>query len=131
GEQTTVGGVMSATAKVVVQFVLFPAASMAVTVMVWVPNPTSVPAAGDWLKVIALGALQASLTLTPLNTLGTAAWQLLSAFAPDQGGQTTVGGVPSATVKVVVQFVLFPTASVAVTVMVWVPTPTSVPGAGD
>ena len=122
---------MSATAKVVVQFVLFPAASMAVTVMVWVPNPTSVPAAGDWLKVIALGALQASLTLTPLNTLGTAAWQLPSALAPDAGGQTTVGGVSSVTVKVVVQLALFPTASVAVTVMVWVPTPTSVPGTGD
>src|SRR5438874_1041925 len=122
---------MSATAKVVVQFVLFPAASMAVTVMVWVPNPTSVPAAGDWLKVIALGALQASLTLTPLITLGTAAWQLPSALAPATAEQITVGAVLSVTVKVVVQLALFPAASVAVTVIVWLPRPARVPGAGD
>jgi len=61
------------TVKVVVQLAVFPAASVAVTVIVWVPRPTSVPAAGDWLKLIALGALQASFTLTPPITLGTAA----------------------------------------------------------
>src|SRR5437763_16549528 len=99
--------------------------------MVWVPIPTSVPAAGDWLNVIAPGALQLSLTLAPLNTLGTAAWQLPSAVAPDAGGQTTVGGVLSLTVKGVVPLALLPAASVAVTVIVCAPNPTRVPAAGD
>src|SRR5881394_3714670 len=72
----TVGGVLSVTVKVVVQLALLPATSVAVTVIVCGPTPTSVPAAGDWLKVIALAALQFSLTVTPLRTLGTAAWQL-------------------------------------------------------
>src|SRR5438552_18154721 len=72
-EQFTVGAVVSVTVKIVVQVALLPAASVAVTVMVCVPKPTSVPAAGDWLKVIAQAALQPSLTVTPPNTLGTAA----------------------------------------------------------
>src|SRR5207244_12489164 len=80
--------------------------------------------------MIALGALHASLTLTPLITLGTAAWQLASALAPGTGEQTTVGAVLSLTVKVVVQVALLPAASVAVTVIVFVPGPTSVPAGG-
>src|SRR5213595_2693601 len=131
GEQTTVGAVLSVTVKVVVQVALLPASSVAVTVIVWVPRPTSVPAAGDWLKVIALAALQASLTLTPPITLGRAAWQFPSALAPGTAEQVTVGAVLSVTVKVVVQVALFPAASVAVTVIVCVPRPTSVPAAGD
>src|SRR5438132_14412813 len=81
-EQITVGALLSVTVKVVVQVALFPAASVAVTVIVWVPRPTRVPGAGDWLKVIALVALQLSLTLAPPMTLGTAAWQFPSALAP-------------------------------------------------
>src|SRR5205823_11985465 len=80
--------------------------------------------------MIALGALQASLTLTPPMTLGTAAWQFISALAPGTGEQTTVGAVLSVTVKVVVQLALLPAASVAVTVIVCGPGPTSVPAAG-
>src|SRR5436305_6128053 len=99
--------------------------------IVCVPNPTSVPAAGDWLKVIAPAPLQASLTLTPPITLGTAAWQLPSALAPGAAEQTTLGAVVSVTVKVVVQVALLVAASVAVTVIVCVPNPTSVPAAGD
>jgi len=45
--QTTVGAVVSVTAKLVVQLALLPAASVAVTVIVCVPRPTKVPAAGD------------------------------------------------------------------------------------
>ena len=45
--QVTVGGVLSVTVKVVVQLALLPAASVAVTVIVWAPRPTIVPAAGD------------------------------------------------------------------------------------
>ena len=81
--------------------------------------------------MIALGALQLSFTLTPPITLGTAAWQLASALAPGTGEQTTVGAVLSLTVKVVVQVALLPAASVAVTVIVCVPTPTTVPAVGD
>jgi hypothetical protein len=64
---------LSVTVKVVVQLALLPAASVAVTVIVWVPIPSGVPAAGDWLRVIAPSAVQLSLTLTPARTLGTAA----------------------------------------------------------
>jgi len=81
--------------------------------------------------MIALGALHASLTLTPLITLGTAAWQLASALAPGIGEQTSVAAVLSLPVKVVVQLALLPAASVAVTVIVWAPNPTCVPAAGD
>src|ERR1700745_2087805 len=70
-EQITLGAVLSLTVKLVVQLALFPAASVAVTVIVCVPTLTRVPAAGDWLKVMALVALHPSLTLTPPNTLGT------------------------------------------------------------
>src|SRR5438477_579845 len=130
-EQTTVGAVVSLTVKVVVQVALLFAASVAVTVIVCVPNPTSVPAAGDWLRVIEPAPLQASLTLTPPITFGTAAWQFPSALAPATAEQITVGAVVSVTVKVVVQVALLVAASVAVTVIVCVPNPTSVPAAGD
>src|SRR5439155_249018 len=125
------GAVVVLTVKVVVQLALFPAASVAVTVIVWVPRPTRVPGAGDWLKAIALGALQSSLTLAPPMTLGTAAWQVSSALAGGVAEQIIVGALLSVTVKVVVQLALFPAASVAVTVMVCVPRQTRVPGAGD
>ena len=81
--------------------------------------------------MIAFGALQLSLTVTPLNTFGSAAWQLLSALALVGAGQLTVGAVVSFAVNVVVQVALLPAASVAVTVMVCAPKPTSVPAAGD
>jgi len=123
--------VSPSTVKVVVQVALLPAPSVAVTVIVCAPNPTSVPAAGDWLKVIPLVPLQLSLAVTPLNTFGTAAWQLPSALALAGAGQLTVGTVVSITVKVVVQVALLPAASVAVTVIVCAPNPTSVPAAGD
>src|SRR5207245_10326968 len=60
-EQLTVGAVSSVTVKVVVQVALLVAASVAVTVITCTPNPTSVAAAGDWLNVIAPGAVQLSL----------------------------------------------------------------------
>src|SRR3989475_218337 len=128
--QITVGAVSSVTVKVVVQVALLVAASVAVTVIVCVPNPTRVPAAGDWLKVIPLVPLQLSLAVTPLTTFGTAAWQLPSALALAGAGQLTVGTVVSLTVKLVVQVALLPAASVAVTVIVCAPNPTSVPAAG-
>src|SRR5213076_285524 len=99
--QLTLGTVVSLTVNVVVQVALLPAASVAVTVIVFVPRPTSVPAAGDWLKVIAPDAVQLSLAVTPPKTLGTAAWQFAFASVPGAAEQTTLGGVISVTVKVV------------------------------
>ena len=81
--------------------------------------------------MIAEAALQLSLTVTPLNTLGTAAWQLPSVLAFGTGEQFTAGAVVSVTVNIVVQVALLPAASVAVTVIVCAPRPTSVPAAGD
>src|SRR5437867_5054927 len=101
--QLTVGAVSSVTVKVVVQVALLVVASVDVTVITCVPRPTSVPAAGDWLKVIALVPLQLSLALTPPNTSGTAARQFVPALALDRTGQITVGAVSSITVNVVVQ----------------------------
>ena len=75
--------------------------------------------------------LQLSLAVTPINTFGTAAWQLVSALALVGAGQITVGGVASVTVKVVVQVALLVAVSVAVTVIVCAPNPTSVPAAGN
>src|SRR5437762_443557 len=129
--QLTVGTVASVTVNVVVQVALLPTASVAVTVIVCAPRPTSVPAAGDWLRVIAFVALQLSLAVTSPNTFGTAAWQPASALALVGAGQLTLGTVVSVTVNVVAQVALLPAASVAVTVIECVPTPISVPAAGD
>jgi hypothetical protein len=128
--QLTTGSVLSVTVKVVAQVLVLPASSTAATVIVCTPNPTSVPATGDWLRLIALVALQPSLTVTPPNTSGTGAWQFTSALAGGVAEQLTVGAVASLTVKVVVQVALLVAASVAVTVMVCVPRPTSVPATG-
>src|SRR5438876_315764 len=130
-EQVTVGAVSSVTVNVVVQVALLFAASVAVTVITCVPNPTSVPAAGDWLKAIPLVPLQLSLALTPPNTSGTAARQFVPALTLIGAGQITVGAVSSVTVNVVVQVALLVAASVAVTVITCVPNPSSVPAAGD
>ena len=82
---------MSLTMKVVVQVALLPASSIAVTVIRCAPRPTIVPAAGAWLKVIALGPLQLSLTVTLANTSGTAAWQAPSALAAGITEQLRLG----------------------------------------
>jgi len=78
-----------------------------------------------------LVGLQLSLTVTPPNTSGTAAWQLASALAAGTPEHSTLGAVLSVTVKLVVQVALLPASSVAVTVIVCVPNPTIVPAAGD
>src|SRR5256714_9751008 len=75
--------------------------------------------------------LRPSLTVTPLKTLGTAAWQLPSVLAFGSGEQFTAGADVSVTVKIGVQVAQLPAASVAVTVIVCAPRPTNVPAAGD
>src|SRR5437660_12242242 len=102
-EQITVGAVSSVPVKVLVQVALLVAASVAVTVITCAPNPTRVPAAGDCLNLSLHVALPLSLALTPPNTSGTAARQLVPALALLGAGQITVGAVSSVTVKVVVQ----------------------------
>src|SRR3989442_87738 len=129
--QITVGTVSSVTVNVVVQVALLLAASVAVTMITCTPNPTRVPAVGDWLKVIPLVPLQLSLALTPPNTFGTAARQLVPALALLGAGQITVGAVSSVTVNVVVQVALLLAASVAVTMITCTPNPTRVPAVGD
>src|SRR2546422_1975833 len=71
--QITVGAVSSVTVNVVVQVALLLAASVAVTMITCTPNPTRVPAVGDWLKRKPLGPQHLSLALTPPNTFCTAA----------------------------------------------------------
>ena len=78
-----------------------------------------------------MAPLQLSLAVTPLNTFGTAAWQVPSALALVGAGQLTLGTVASVTVNVVVQVALLVATSVAVTVIVCTPNPTSVPAVGD
>src|SRR5438552_7195072 len=104
--QLIVGAVSSVTVKVVVHVALLVAASVAVTVITCTPNPASVPAAGDWLKVMPLVPLQLSLVLTPPNTSGTAARQFVPALALGVAEQITVGAVSSVTVNVVVHVAL-------------------------
>src|SRR5207244_4495535 len=125
--QITVGAVSSLTVKVVVQVALLVDASIAVTVITCTPNPTRVPAAGDWLKVIPLVPPQLSLALTPPNTSGTAARQFVPALTLVGTGQVTVGTAVLFTVNVVVHVALLVAASVAVTVITCVPNPTTVP----
>jgi hypothetical protein len=74
---------------------------------------------------------QPPLTVTPLRTFGTAAWQFPLALALVGAGQFKVSVALPVTVNVVLQVELLPAASVAVTVMVWAPRPTIVPAAGD
>jgi hypothetical protein len=129
-EQIGRGAELSVTVKVVVQLALLPASSVAVAVIVCVPTATSVPGVGVWLNVIVPATVQPSLTVTPPNTLGTAAWQAPSALTLGIAEQFTLGTPLSVTVKVVVQVALLPAASVAVTVIVCTPRLTSVPAAG-
>jgi len=68
-----VGGVVSFTVNVVVQVALLFAASFTEIVIVVVPAPTKVPAAGLWVIVNDTGAVQLSVAVIPPVTFGTAA----------------------------------------------------------
>src|SRR2546423_2564066 len=87
---------------------LFRSASVAVTVITCAPRPTTVPAAGFWLKLIALVPLQLSLTVTLANTSGTVAWQTRSALHTAVPPPLTHVALRPLTVKVVVQAALLP-----------------------
>ena len=102
---------------------------MAVTVIVCMPRPTSVPAAGLWLSVRLVSQL--SLAVTPPSTFGIGAWQLALALAPVPAGQFTVGGVASTTVKATTHSAQLLAASFTVTVIGCEAAPvTALPGSG-
>ena len=89
--QLITGGVLSATVNVVVHWPLLFEASVAVTVIVCVPTPTIVPAAGLCVRVTDPAAEQLSETVTPSSTFGIAAWQLALAEAVVPAGQVIIG----------------------------------------
>ena len=89
-----VGAVLSTTVKVTVLSVWLPAASVAVTVMVWAPRPTRVPAAGFCVTVTEP---QLSEAVLPATTFGIAARQLRLADAEEPPGTFKLGGVLSTT----------------------------------
>src|SRR3954447_537090 len=128
-----VGAVLSTTVTVCVAVELFPLASVAVYVTVVVPTGKMFPA-GTPLRVTVTAPPQLSLVLADPSV--TSETRVPHAFASAPvltvtfEGAVTDGAVVSATVRLVVAVVVLPTASVAVTVIVWVPRPTDVPAAG-
>ena len=66
--------------------------------------------------------LQLSVTVTPPNTFGTAAWQLSSALALVGAGQVITGGSLSFTVTVKLHVAVLPAASVTRKTLVVTPT---------
>jgi hypothetical protein len=117
------GGVLSVTVTVWVAVDVFPSASIAVYVIVVVPFGKIFPA-GTPLRVMLTGeqlsvafAVPRSASLTNLSQL-VAPGPVATATA---AGAVTAGGVLSSTVTVWVAVALFPSASVAVYVMVVIP----------
>src|SRR5204863_6447065 len=83
----TVGAVSSLTVNVVLFEQMTAYASSTCLEFRRAPFRSSVPAAGDWLNVIPLVPPQLSLALTPPNTSGTAARQLVPALVLLGAGQ--------------------------------------------
>ena len=81
GQPAITGNVLSVTVNVVVQFVAFPAASVAVKVTVVTPVVTVVPATGDCVFVIVPVPVQLSVAVNALVKSGTVAEQLAFAKA--------------------------------------------------
>src|SRR5258708_809113 len=94
------------------------------------PNPAGEPAGGDCDFTRAAAGVQLSDTTNCPSKSGTSAWHWSFADAVKFPGQTTVGGVVSTTVKVVVQVAWLPAPSVTVMVTRVAPQVTNVPAAG-
>ena len=102
------------------QALVFPVASLAVTVMSWGPKPTWVPANGLWVIVTVAEQLSAAETLWV--TSGIAAIQLPSADAVNgAAGHMTEGGMVSTTVTMAEHELDAPWLSVTVSVTVVLP----------
>src|SRR5712664_2334272 len=125
-----VGGVVSTTVRVVVQVVWLPEASVTVRVMRVLPNAAAEPAGGACDLTKAAAGVQLSDATNCASKSGKSAWHWSLAEIVKLPGQTTVGGVVSTTVKVVVQVAGLPAASVTVMVMRLAPQLTKVPAAG-
>src|SRR6266851_5819464 len=125
-----VGGVVSATVRVVVQVAWLPELSVTVMVMRLLPNAAREPAGGDWDFTSDDAAVQMSDAANCASKSGTTAWHWSLADTVKFPGQTTVGGVVSTTVKEVVQVAGLPAASVTVMVTRLVPQVTNVPATG-
>src|SRR5438045_6096673 len=109
---------------------LFPAPSVAFSLIFFVPTPTSVHALSLHDALPILVGLQLSLTLTPPRTLGTVAWQFAPAKALGVAEQKTTGAKLCDITNPDAQVWLLTAASVAVTVIVVVPRPTRDPASG-
>src|SRR5713226_10351888 len=129
--QTTVGGVVSTTVSVVMQVAWLPAPSVTVMVTRVAPQVTKVPAAGTCAFSREAAGVQVSAALSVARKLGTAAWPCSSADSVSFGGQVIVGGVVSATVRVVVQVARLPETSVTLMVMRVLPNAAGEPAGGD
>src|SRR6185369_2368933 len=124
-------GTLVSTFRTTVVVALLPAASVTVTVMLYWPTPSNVPAAGLWLTVREPAAVQLSEATTWLVTSGTTPWQFAPAVTVTRlGALVVVGAVVSATLRTTVVVALLPAASVTVTIMLYWPTPSSVPAVG-
>src|SRR4051812_37744020 len=134
--QLGMGGSASITVSMVMELLLLPAASVAVTFTEVTPTGTKVPAAGDCVSTIRFAGLQLSDTVTLGKRLGTSAWQCALAGIVSDAGLRTVGGTVSVTfpltrtvtLKVVVE--TFPAVSVEVQCTVEVPRPKGEPDGG-
>src|SRR6266581_806062 len=126
-----VGGVVSATVRVVVQVVWLPAASVTVMVMRLLPNAAAEPVGGACDFTKAAAGVQLSDATNCASNSGIGAWHWSFADNVKFPGQTTVGGVVSATVRVVVQVAWLPEASVTVMVIRLSPNAAKEPAGGD
>ena len=125
-----VGAVLSMTVWLTVQVAVFPAPSVAISVIVVVPNPKVAPEAG--LCVIVGEAVQLSVAVTPPVKSGAVPWQEPSAvmLLGVEAHTVIVGAVLSMTVWFTVHVAVFPAPSVAVKVIVVVPKPSVAPAIG-
>ena len=123
------GAVVSFTVRVAVHVAVLPAASATVRVIVVLPRTAVAPTAGDCVTKVTA---QLSADTTLLVKSGTSAVQFAPAETVWSAAQVvTVGFVVSRTVKVVVQVVMLPAASVTVSVIVLAPRTPAEPAAGD
>jgi hypothetical protein len=99
--------------------------------MVWMPNPTAVPAAGDWVMVSEAAAVQLSEAATAAVRSGMVARQFASAAVDESAGQLTLGDSVSLTVTWMAQSRVLPYESMAVQVTMVVPTAKVLPDGGE
>ena len=129
--QDITGGVISWVVTITVAVSVFPAASVALIITLVVVAPVIVdPATGFCVFTIAPAGVQLSVTTSVVRKSGTSAWQLLLRLRVGFAGGIITGLVTSTTVTFIIEFELFPDASVAVIVTGVIPVPTIVPATG-